>query len=181
MDEQNTASTFRKIAVAGILLIAGSTGCTSLKLPEFNAGAFGSQKSPVYEHSDPTGAWGTSDAEQAYHAVRQAKNQQAIVLHLPGAKKPIRLIPLPQNGQTVYVSSLLTQAGVSDKLGPVDATLFRASSESIGGLRMDVKMASNGREVRPESDYALRPGDRLVVVKALSPAMRDIVDTVLGR
>ena len=97
-----------------------------------------------------------------------------------GDKQPIRVLPLPPEGQSVFVSTLLNDTGVLEKLGTIDATLYRNSPHTIGGIRMEVKMTPGHNAVRPESDYALRPGDRLHVRKVEHAALTSLVSGVLG-
>jgi hypothetical protein len=150
------------------------SGCTTLKLPSLTT------NNPEYQNPEAIAQLGTSNSEQVYHGVRQAKAQNAIILQVVGAKTPIRMLPLPTDGRSVFLSDLMKQAGVANQLGAMQAKLFRSSADSIGGLPMDVKMGMDGKSVKPETDYALRPGDRIQVQKALSPAMRGLVNTLLG-
>ena len=154
-----------------------SQGCTTLNLP----------KTPFHKHSrayqgvDSSFDGGqTSVSEQVYYAVRQANAENSVVLQVIGDENPARVLPLPPDTQSVYVSELLTQTGVLQKLDSVNATLFRYSTDSIGGIPMEVKMSEDGDSVRPESDYALQPGDRLMVSKAPNPAMKVLINAVLG-
>lgn len=150
-----------------------ATGCTSLKLPNLSIGAADPTfKSPDFQLT-------ASVSEEAYHGVRQAKAQNSIVLEIVGDSTPVRVLPLPAE-KAVYVSDLLEQTGVAEKLGAVEATLYRSATDSIGGLPMDVRIASDGKTVRPESDYALQAGDRLRVAKGTHPALKGLLGSVLG-
>ncbi len=153
------------------------SGCTALNLP---ASAFSKPSSPEYQGLDPGFGLDSTSGEQTYHGVRQARAQNAIVLQVEGDSTPVRVLPLPPGQKSVFVSDLLKQTGVQKKLGSLEATLFRFSQDSIGGVPMVVKMAPDGRSVRPVSDYALHAGDRLRVSKAASPAMKGLVNMVLG-
>lgn len=143
-----------------LLLLPVLTGCGSLTIPHT---AF-SKAAP-----DPYGAQANgfegdpSIAEKLYHATRTAQAQNSVVLQVVGDSDPARILPLPPEGQTVYVSQLLNQTGVMKRFGGVHATLYRYSPSVIGGVRMAVKMSKDGSSVRTESDYALQPGDRLKV------------------
>ena len=121
-----------------------------------------------------------STSEEVYHSVRQARAQNSIVLQVDGDSTPVRVLPLPPEQRSVYVSDLLKQTGVQKKLGPLNATLYRFSPDTIGGLPMEVKMSKDGESVRPVSDYALHAGDRLQVHKAAYPALDGLVNMVLG-
>ncbi len=167
----------RQLAHFALLLLAiSATGCTSLKLPNF---AFRGNATE-YQGVQPGFESHAAISEQVYHSVRQARAENGVVLQVADDSMPCRVMPLPPGDKTVYVSDLLEQTGLLKKLDAVEATLFRHSSESIGGIKMEVTMSKNGRSVRPESDYALHPGDRLKVKKAPNPALQALVNAALG-
>jgi hypothetical protein len=156
------------------------TGCTGLRVPsglKTPSSLSLSQSNPQIQ--PPLAA--NSVAQAVYQATRQAKANKGIVLQVVGDENPIRVLPLPGEGQSVYVSQLLTQSGVLQQLGAVEATLFRHSTGSIGGVPMECKMAKGGQQVMPESDYALQAGDRLRVRKAELFGGADLFDLVLQR
>lgn len=135
--------------------------------------------------------------QEAYESVRNAKANNSIVLQILDDDVPIRVLPLPPGGAsgpgcdasmggaappTVYVSTLLQQTGVLRKLGKVQAALYRSAPDSLDGVRMDVVFSPHDAEqVRPESDYALRPGDRLVIGKDNRIGLDSLLDMVLDR
>lgn len=121
-----------------------------------------------------------AESEEMYYKVREAAATNAVVLEVLGDKQRLRVLPLPADGKAVFVSNLLNDTGVLEKLGTVDAVLYRDSPQSIGGIRMDVKMTSSYDAVRPESDYALRPGDRLQVRKVEFAALNQLIGSTLG-
>lgn len=118
--------------------------------------------------------------EAVYYAVKRAKSENGVVLQVVGDNHPVRVLPLPDDERTVYVSELLSQTGVLEALGYVEATLFRASSESISGVRMEIKMERSKDSVQPSSDYALQAGDRLMVSKAANPAIEMLLNGIVG-
>ncbi|MEM6364194.1 MAG: hypothetical protein AAF745_07200, partial [Planctomycetota bacterium] len=140
-------------------------------------------------------------SEAVYQKVRQAKAENAIVLQLTGDDVPLRVLPLPPAGRgvigvdpsatdnfvtgldgaapSVFVSTLINQTGIGKKIGPMEATLFRHSTGHVNGIRMDVLF--DGKDVRPETDYALRAGDRLVIQSADGFGIEQLVDMALGR
>jgi hypothetical protein len=155
-----------------------ASGCTALDLPVLT---YAKPSSPEYRSIEPSFQLEPFNSEQAYYSVRQARSQNSIVLEVAGDSTPVRVFPLPPGQKSVFVSDLLNQTGIQKKFGSLKATLFRYSPDSIGGLRMEVKMAPDGRSVRPVSDYALHAGDRLRVDKATSPALTGLVNMMLGR
>lgn len=162
------------------LAVVLSTGCAQLQIPgtpfDHPSSNFGD-----YRGLEGVPALPESEAELVYQGVRQARAQGGVVLHVPGDEPPVRVMPLPTDGRSVYVSNLLKDTGVKKKLGTVDATLFRHSVASIAGIPLEVRMSKDGESVKPECDYALQPGDRLRVEKASSMALTGLADLVLGR
>jgi hypothetical protein len=163
------------------LTAAANTGCTTLNLSSVSPilGTIG-KTNPKYSGVATGVELMGSDAEKAYKAVREAKSKGGIVLHLVGDQEPVRVLPLPRDGKTVFVSDLLRQSGVQRRLGRVDATLYRASPHSISGVRMSVQLDPDTEAVLPESDYALEVGDRLQVQKAAALPMKGFVSALLG-
>lgn len=151
----------RKLTFLGLIaaLTAGVSGCGSLKIPVFQTPSGSGPYVPVGTGVVLAG----SESKDVYMKLRQAKRENAIVLEVIGDDEPIRVLPLPPGQSSVFVSQLLQQTGVQAKLGSVEATLFRATSDTVSGIPMEVRMDEHGETVRPESDYALRPGDRLRV------------------
>ncbi|EGF26742.1 hypothetical protein [Rhodopirellula baltica] len=126
--------------------------------------------------------------EEVYHKVREAKANSSIVLQIVGDQTPVRVLPLPPasgatpQGPSVFVSTLLKQTGVDKRFGRMEAVLYRHSTDSVEGHRMEVQFADRGAgDVRPESDYALRAGDRLVVRESQSGGISSLVDIALQR
>ena len=165
-----------------------SVGCTSLRLPSLAVLTQNpmermlADKTPASSYEDASGVPTTysSEAERVYYRTRQAMNQGGMVLHIAGDENPVRVLPLPGDGRSVYVSQLLKQTGVVEKLGKVNVTLFRYSPQSINGLPMECRMNS-GKSIKPESDYALQPGDRVRITKDTSGGLDDLVGMVLRR
>jgi hypothetical protein len=164
------------LCIAAVALSA--QGCTTLNLPKT---AF-TKHSREYQGVDSSyDGSQTFASEEVYQAVRQAKAENGVVLQVIGDGIPARVLPLPPGTHSVYVSELLTQTGVLEKLENVDATLFRSSTDSIGGIPMEVRMSKDGKSVRPESDYSLQAGDRLMVSKGANPAVQALFNVMFGR
>ena len=146
---------------------------------------FISKKSTTYEMPDGTLPANdlSSDGsmtEEAYQKIRQAKAQNSVVLQVAGDEQPVRVLPLPEGEQSVFVSELLDQTGVLRRFGTVYATLYRQSPESISGIKMQIKIADDGR-IDPSTDYGLRAGDRVQVRQKKNTALQMLVDMALRR
>jgi len=120
-----------------------------------------------------------SDSAAVYQRIREAKSQNSIVLQIAGDSSPIRVLPLPPDGQSVFISDLLKQTGLQDKFGHVRATLYRATPESPAGVPMEVRFDERSGEIRPEADYALQAGDRLKIAKQEKPAFGGMFEQLL--
>lgn len=182
MSRQNhLANQFLFSALCGAIAVF-STGCASIDVPdlELPPNPFMAPPTPTYTGAEPSFELQPEAGEQIYNGVREAKARNAVVLHVVGDSTPVRVLPLPENGQSVTVSTLMKQTQVGKKLGSIEATLFRPTPGSISGMPLAVKIESDGKSVRPETDYALRPGDRLRVRRSISPVFTGMFNSILG-
>lgn len=146
-------------------LLSGS-GCSLFRKPSQDVGAL---SAPLQG----------SESAAVYQRIREAKSQNSIVLQIAGDSSPIRVLPLPPDGQSVFISDLLRQTGLQDKFGHVRATLYRATPEAPAGVPMEVRFDERSGEIRPEADYALQAGDRLKIAKQEKPAFGGMFDQLL--
>ncbi len=107
----------------------------------------------------------SSDASDVLKRVREAKSQNSVVVQVIGNSTPVRVLPLPPDERSVFVSDLLKQTGLQESFGPMRVTLYRANSHAPMGIPMEVKFTTRGGQVRPEADYALQAGDRIRISK----------------
>ncbi|QDT08522.1 hypothetical protein [Planctomycetes bacterium K23_9] len=164
------------ITVLGAVICVMLTGCTGLRLPKFA----GSDQGSEYVGVDPSVLSDGAVNEKNYYAVRQALKQNAIVLNVQGDSDPVRILPLPSEGESVLVSDLLRQSGVLKSIGAVDVVVFRHLPPSPTGLRLPVRMNGSHEEVRPETDYALRPGDRIQVSRYTNDMVQSLLSKAMG-
>lgn len=178
---QVLTSKFRHPMLLGLALtslLTTTQGCAPLHLA--NA-PFGPDSSNQYaRRGDTATVADVSMNEKVYYAVKRAKLENAVVLQVIDDENPARILPLPEGDRAVYVSELLSQTGVMKKLGHVEATLYRTSSDSINGIPMEIKMGRSRDNVQPASDYALQAGDRVMVSKATNPALEMLFDGLIG-
>ncbi|MEO9590456.1 hypothetical protein [Rhodopirellula bahusiensis] len=200
--ERKMRGTLLLTCVVGALSVVAS-GCAPLQL---SALKMPSMKPPKLSELSGMAPGGTSSesrfdtvgsgtalssgsfTEEVYHKVREAKANSSIVLQIVGDQSPVRVLPLPPasganpQGQSVFVSTLPKQTGVDKRFGRLEAVLYRHSTDSVEGLRMEVQFADHGAgDVRPESDYALRAGDRLVVRESEFGGLSSLVEMALQR
>jgi hypothetical protein len=158
------------------------SGCTTLNISqlELPPSPFSKPKANPYPGIQTGFEIEPEAAEQVYNGVREAKARNAVVLQVVGDSSPVRVLPLPQDGRSVTVSTLLSQTQVTKKMGAISATLYRPAADSIAGMPLEIKLEKDGRSVRPETDYALHAGDRLRVGKAVNPVVQDLVNAAFG-
>jgi hypothetical protein len=161
-----------------LTVLPGSSGCSALKIPALPTVISGPDGTD-YVSGDGM-VLQPSNSAMAYKKVREAKAQNCVVLQIAQENPPIRTLPLPPEGQSVFVSDLLNQTGILEKMGAVDVTLYRDAPGMPGGVKMVVKMSRDHDQVRPESDYSLQAGDRLTVQKAKSPPLSGMFSALLG-
>lgn len=150
-----------------LVALAAAPGCQVLGKPA--RGAVADEATPLRGNA----------SVEVYQRIREAKSQNSIVLQVAGDSTPIRVLPLPPDGRAVFVSDLLQQTGVLDKLGHVRATLYRNTPQAPSGIPMEVRFDEASGAVRPEADYALQAGDRLKVVKEERSAFGGMFDQLL--
>lgn len=190
------------LLLLSLLFVSAAPGCSLFSAPSVSMpsaienilpGAASSKSRYVPVGHDVT-LQSSGFTEDVYQAVRKAKQTNSIVLQVYEDSEALRILPLPSTNQTdtmvgntgttggIFTSTLLKQTGVLKKYGKVQVAVFRPSPSSFDGVRMDVMFApGSGREIRPESDYALRPGDRIVVRKDDRMSVDSLVDFAMGR
>ncbi|MEM6471722.1 MAG: hypothetical protein AAF802_19330 [Planctomycetota bacterium] len=172
----------------------GSCGCTQLpEMPTFKSLDLMSPSSNIlfpgqknrspYRMVDgtaPAFSGENSMNMEVYQRIREAKNQNAVVLQVAGDSEPIRVLPLPPGEKSAFVSELLEQTGVRSKIGGLQATVFRPSPESPTGVRMVVRFNDAG-EIDPATDYELRAGDRVQITQKKIGGVESLVNLVMRR
>ena len=81
--------------------------------------------------------------------------------------------------EATYVQDALKQSGALKRFGRVKIELYR-QGPSGEYQKLEIPFDRGRRGVRPEFDYALHPGDRLMFIEDTSNALDDILDSVTG-
>lgn len=152
-------------------LVVNCSGCALLNSPSMEGQS-------VLVQGDPERALQPNAAAETFQKIKQAKRENAVILQVQGDPEPVRILPLPQDGESVFVSDLLKQTGVFRKFGRVHAELYRDSTNLMDGVRMRVDI-QGGDRITPGTDYALRPGDRLLVRRVSTTALGDAMEEIL--
>ena len=168
------------IVTATMVSLVVLGGCSAISLPKSLSGtAFSKVEKSPYSNVESGFQADPSLAERLYYDVRTARGQNSIVLQVVGDEVPIRILPLPPDGRSVLISQLLRETGVQQRIGAIEATLFRYNPAVIGGMEMEVR-TNEGKSIRPEYDYALQPGDRIRVGRRTGSALAELLGGVAG-
>lgn len=151
----------------GILVVLFGGGCTSFTKSSID---------PITDGSVPLQG---SDSAEVYQRIRQAKAQNSIVLQVDGDSEPVRILPLPPDGRAVFVSDLIRQTGIQEKLGRMHVTVYRSSPVDFAGAKMDVRFDESGESIRPETDYHLQSGDRIKICEDTSSSFGRLLDQIV--
>jgi hypothetical protein len=146
---------WRRAAVRQSILLAALLGLGGCNLMEFRP--LGGNGSLAAE---------TTATEDLYRRLREAQSQNAVLVQVIGDSTPLRVLPLPPDNRSIFVSQLLQQTGILDKFGAIEVTVYRTTPGMPGGVPMEVRFNPKTGDIRPECDYALRPGDRIRVAEA---------------
>ena len=81
--------------------------------------------------------------------------------------------------ETIYVQDALKQSGALKRFGRVKIELYR-SGPSGEYQKLEIPFDRGRRGVRPEFDYAIHAGDRLMFIEDTSNALDDVLESVAG-
>ncbi|MCD0461356.1 hypothetical protein [Roseiconus lacunae] len=184
-----------KFATVAVLLFGAAGGCAPLKTPGMKSLDLMSpstsilspfaKHSPKYRYADGSPAQMNYPADgsmtmETYQKIREAKAQNAVVLQVANDSEPIRVLPLPPGEKTAFVSELLGQTGLLNKLDRIEATVYRPTPNSIEGAKMDIVFVDEDT-IDPTTDYSLRPGDRIQVTEVSVTPWESLTNAVLRR
>jgi hypothetical protein len=155
-------------------LLASQTGCFSLAM------LMGRSKKPRLD---------TSYIEAAGYSIppggmpapvgNVANDGQSIVMEVrtPGEKPHLERIPLQKN-RPMFVEDLVREAKINERLGGVMISIMRPAGGNLPPVRMDVRVKDNGQIKNMEENYALMPGDHLIVNHDQRTSLEVFVDSI---
>ena len=95
---------------------------------------------------------------------RLSGDGMAIIMEVRGAEeKPhIEQIPLPKD-RPMFVEDLVREAKIAERVGGVNISIMRPTGANLPPVRMDVLVRETGKCKNFEDNYALMPGDHVIV------------------
>ncbi len=107
---------------------------------------------------------------------------QSIVLEVrqDGEKPHMERIPLPKD-RPMFVETLVQEAKIHERLGGVNVSIMRPTGPATPPVRMDVRVKDTGKVKEMEENYALIPGDHLIVTYDQRTTLEMFMDNVKGK
>ncbi|MCC6510895.1 MAG: hypothetical protein IT423_17470 [Pirellulaceae bacterium] len=110
-----------------------------------------------------------------------ASDGQSIIMEVRNdSEKPhIERIPLRKD-RPMFVEDLVQEAKIHERLGGVNISIMRPSGANLPPVRMDVRVKDTGKVKSMEDNYALMPGDHLIVTYDQRSSLEVFFDNVRG-
>lgn len=102
-----------------------------------------------------------------------------IVLEVRGEKRHLETIPVPMD-RPVFVEDIVQQAALHDKLGRLAISIMRPTGPGTPPVRMELKTDDEGKATSIGSNYALLPGDHLVVLEDQRSVLERFINSQFG-
>ena len=84
-----------------------------------------------------------------------------------------------KHDESLTVQDALQAAGATKKYRRMNVDVYRQVPGKIGGLKMPVEYRTATKTVRPEQNYAIHPGDRIVIRPNTETTIERLVDSVM--
>lgn len=107
---------------------------------------------------------------------------RAIVMEVRGVEEKPHLeqIPLPKD-RPMFVEDLVRDAKINERVGGVLISIMRPTGPNLPPVRMDVRVRETGKVKDLEENYALMPGDHVIVNTDGRTSLEVFVDSLKGK
>ena len=85
-----------------------------------------------------------------------------VVLEIRSDERHLETIPLPEKG--MFIEDLVQQAKLHENFGSLNISIMRPNGEGAAPVRLDMTTNDNGKATNVGQNYALRPGDHIIVL-----------------
>ena len=109
---------------------------------------------------------------------RTSGDGQSIIMEVRGeGEKPhLEQIPLSRE-RPMFVEDLVRDAKINERLGGVAISIMRPAGPNLPPVRMDVRVKDDGKVKEMEENYALMPGDHLIITYDQKTSLEMLFDT----
>ena len=85
-----------------------------------------------------------------------------VILEIRSDERHLETIPLTDKG--MFIEELVQQAKLHETFGSLHISIMRPNGEGAAPVRMDVTTNDDGKATNVGQNYALRPGDHIIVI-----------------
>ncbi len=152
------------------LCVATQSGCITL------SALMGQTKSPTLDtrfleaqgYSIPPGGMPAPVAPDPSGAPR-------VILEVREDGTHLESIPLPMD-RPVFIEDLVQEARLHDRFGQLSVSIMRPSESGGPPVRLDTRIDDSGKTVNTGQNYALMPGDHLIVNSDNRSGLERVID-----
>jgi hypothetical protein len=99
-----------------------------------------------------------------------------VILEVRDGKKHLESIPLPMD-RAVFIEDIVQEARLHDRFGNLVISIMRPTELGGPPVRLDVQIDSSGKAANAGQNYALMPGDHIVVNSDNRSSLERFIDT----
>jgi len=99
-----------------------------------------------------------------------------VILEVRNDGTHVESIPLAMD-KAVFIEDIVQQARLHDRFGKLDISIMRPTQAGGPPLRMDTHIESSGKSTNVGQNYALLPGDHIVVNSDNRSSLERFIDT----
>jgi hypothetical protein len=102
----------------------------------------------------------------------------SVVLEVRDGKRHLERIPMTPD-KPLFIQDVIQDAKLEERLGQIKVAVLRPIGDSAPPIRMEVDMERSGKGVVKWQNYALQPGDQIVVSKDNTTWMDGVISSVI--
>ena len=99
-----------------------------------------------------------------------------VVLEVRDGTKHLESIPLPTD-RGIFIEDLVGQARLPERLGNMNISIMRPNGSGNPPIRLDVRIDDEGKATNIGNNYALLPGDHIIVVSDRRTGLEKFIDS----
>lgn len=101
----------------------------------------------------------------------------SVILEVRDGKRHLEKIPMSAE-KPLFIQDIVHDAKLEQKLGKIKVAILRPTGESTPPIRMEADMEPHGKGVVKWQNYALQPGDQIVVTKDTTTWMDEMMTSI---
>ncbi len=152
------------------LCLVSQSGCLTLSafLGESKSGTLDTSMLEVQGYSIPPGGMPSPVAPDNNGAPR-------VILEVRDGDRHLESIPLPMD-RAVFIEDIVQQARLHDRFGELAISVMRPDKHGGPPVRLDTRTDDAGKSTNIGQNYALMPGDHIVVNSDNRSGLERIID-----